>query len=273
VKGSFRGDVVSRNGQAVTKGSWMHFLFEYLNKDHFLSDIDARVKILVASALLVMVLSYRGFLFPLVTSLLCVFFCIKTKIPLRVLFLRFSEPLFIASMVLILKLFFSGEDAFFSFHILGVKVSGYRDGLMEGLFIACRILGAVSIVALIGCSTPFTEFMAGLSWLRVPKGFIEILMFAYRFLFVLLEDATVIYNAQKNRLGYSTVRRGMGSFGILAGSLVLKALEHSHHVTTAMIQRGYEGDIPFLKHKPFKRSEVVVSVLIIAAMGWVWKTQ
>lgn len=251
----------------------MHLLSEYYKEGHFLSGTDARVKILVALVLLAMVLSYKGFLLPLVTLLLCIFICIKMKIPLRIFVLRFSEPLFIASVVLILKFLFSGKDALFSFHILGVEIAGHRDGLMEGLMIAGRILGAVSIVALIGFSTPFTEFMAGLSWLKVPKGFIEILMFAYRFLFVLLEDATIIYNAQKNRLGYSTVRRGMGSFGILAGSLVLKAFEHSHHVTTAMIQRGYDGNIPILNHKPFKPRELIVSLLMIIAMGFVWKMQ
>ncbi len=251
----------------------MHLLSEYYKEDHFLSGIDARVKILVALLLLVMVLSYRGFLLPLVTLLLCILICIKMKMPLRIFVLRFSEPLLLASVVLILKFLFSGKDTIFSFHILAIEIAGHRDGLMEGLMIAGRILGAVSIVALIGFSTPFTEFMAGLSWLRVPKGFIEILMFAYRFLFVLLEDAMIIYNAQKNRLGYSTLRRGMGSFGILAGSLVLKAFEQSHHVTTAMIQRGYDGNIPVLKHKPFKPWELIVSLLMIIAMGFVWKMQ
>lgn len=251
----------------------MHIISEYYKEGHFLAAIDARVKILVSFLLLVMVLTYEGFLFPLLTAFLCVTLCIKMKIPLRAFMLRFSEPLLIASLVLLLKFLFSGKEVLLSFTILGIKLVCYRDGLMDGLMIASRILGAVSIIAVMGYSTPFTEFMAGLSWLRVPKGFIEILMFAYRFLFVLLEDATVIYSAQRNRLGYSTIRRGMGSFGILAGSLMLKAFEHSHHVTTAMIQRGYDGNIPIMKHRPFRASEVIVSALIVMAMGFVWKIQ
>ena len=137
--------------------------------------------------------------------------------------------------------------------------------------IGSRIIGAVSVAALMGFSTPFTEFMAGLSWFRVPKGFIEILMFAYRYIFVLLEDAMVIYNAQKNRLGYSSIRRGLNSFGILTGSLILKAFEQSQNTTVSMVQRGYDGNIPILKHKPFKSSEVVFSLLLVIVMGFVWK--
>jgi cobalt/nickel transport system permease protein len=238
-----------------------------------LSGIDARVKLIGAFTLLIMVLSYKGFLLPLCITLLCLFLFIKMKIPLRVFILRFSEPVFIISIILILKCLFSGNDVLFSINIMGVMVSGHKDGLMEGLMIACRILGAVSIVAALGFSTPFIELLAGLSWFKVPRGLIEILMFAYRYIFVLLEDAMVIYNAQKNRLGYSNIRRGLSSFGILAGTLTIKAFEHSENITVAMIQRGYDGNIPMLKHRPFKPSEVIVSVLIITAMGVIWKMQ
>ncbi|HEX8947909.1 MAG TPA: cobalt ECF transporter T component CbiQ [Dissulfurispiraceae bacterium] len=248
----------------------MELFSEYLKKDNMLSRIDARVKLLAVMLLLVMVLSYKGFAFPLLMAFLCLFFCIGMRIPLRIFLLRFSEPLFIAVVVLLLKFLFSGEDVAFSIHFMGIRVIGHKDGLMDGLQIASRILGAVSIVAVLGFSTPFNEFIAGLSWLRIPKGFIEILTFAYRYIFVLFEDATVIYNAQKNRLGYSNVRRGLSSFGILAGSLTLKAFEHSQNTTTSMVQRGYDGNMPTLSHKPFKASEVAFSALFLIIMGFAW---
>ncbi len=248
----------------------MELFSEYFKKDTLFSRIDARVKLLAAMVLLAMVLSYKGFAFPLLMALLCLFFCIKMRIPLRVFILRFSEPLFIAAVVLLLKFLFSGEEVLFSINIMGARITGHKDGLMDGLQIASRIWGAVSVVAVLGLSTPFNEFMAGLSWLRVPKGFIEILMFAYRYIFVLFEDAMVIYNSQKNRLGYSNVRRGLSSFGVLAGSLTLKALEHSQNVTVAMVQRGYDGNMPILKHKPFRASEILFSALFLIVMGFAW---
>jgi cobalt/nickel transport system permease protein len=249
----------------------MELFSEYFKKDHLLSRTDARVKLLVSLVILAMVLSYKGFALPLLVMTLCLFLCVRMKIPLKVFMLRFSEPLFIAVVVLLLKFFFSGKDALFSLNVFGMEVVGHRDGLVEGLLIGSRIIGAVSVVAVMGFSTPFTEFMAALAWLRVPRGFIEILMFAYRSIFVLLEDALVIYSAQKNRLGYSTVRRGLSSFGVLAGSLTLKAFDHSHNTTVAMVQRGYDGSMPLLKHKPFQYSDIIVSVLFIGALGVVWK--
>jgi cobalt/nickel transport system permease protein len=244
---------------------------EYFRKDHMLSKVDARVKIGISLFILTMVLSYKGFAFPLLILGISLILCTKMNVPLKVFLLRFSEPVFIASVVILLKFLFSGQEAMFSIKMWGITITGYKDGLMYGLLIACRILGAVSVVAVLGFSTPFTEIIAGLSWLRVPKGFIEVLMFAYRYIFVLLEDATIIYNAQKNRLGYSDMRCGLSSFGTLTGSLVLKAFEHSQNTTVAMVQRGYDGNIPILKNRPFKLSEIIFSILFITVMGFVWK--
>ena len=248
----------------------MELFSEYFKKEHLLSKVDARVKLIVAVILLGMVLTYKGFVFPIFILCISMVLCIRMKIPLRVFLLRFSEPLFIAAIVVLLKFLFTGGKIMFCVGIAGMKLTGYTDGLMDGLMIAARILGAVSIVAVLGFSTPFTDFLAGLSWFRIPKDFIEILMFAYRYIFVLLEDAMVIYNAQRNRLGYSNIRRGLSSFGVLTGSLTLKAFEHSHNVTIAMIQRGYDGTLPILKYKTFKPSEIVGSILFIIAMGILW---
>ena len=230
----------------------MHIFSEHFKKDHLLAAVDARVKIVLGLALLVMVLTYRGFLFPVATAVICLVACAVIRVPLRVILLRFSEPLFLACVIIVLKFFFAGQKPLFTVNLFGLDIVGHRDGLVEGLLIASRIISAVSVVALVGFSTPFTEFLAGLSWMRLPRGLIEILMFAYRYIFVLLEDATVIYSAQKNRLGYSTMRRGLSSFGVLAGSLTLKAFDHSQATTVAMVQRGYDGNMPLLKHRSFK---------------------
>jgi len=249
----------------------MSFYSDNFKAGHILSRIDARLKILAGLAVLVMVLSYKGFAMPLFVTSLCLFLGIIMRVPARTFMLRFSEPVFIASIIILLKFLFSGSDILFSVDVMGIRVAGHKDGLLDGLMIAGRIFGAVSIVAIMGFCTPFTELIAGLPWLKVPRGFIEVLMFAYRYVFVLIEDATVIYNAQKNRLGYSNLRSGLISFGTLAGSLVLRAFEHSHSITVSMVQRGYDGNMPMLKHKPFKPVEVIASALFVTTIGFVWK--
>lgn len=248
----------------------MDIFSEHFKKEHFLLKIDARIKLIVTVALLVMVLSYKGILFPLVIASISVMVCIGMRIPLRIMLLRFSQPMFIALVVLLLKFFFSGEEVMFSINLLGMEISGHKDGLMEGLRITSRIIGGVSLVVALGFATPFIEFVAALSWLKVPKAFIEIMMFAYRYLFMFLEDANTIYSAQKNRLGYAGIRKGMNSFGVLTGSLVLRGFEQSQKTADAMMQRGYTGDMPLLKGEPLRVAELVVALFIVLSGGAIW---
>jgi len=251
----------------------MKLFSEYIDKGNAISKIDARIKLIITSALLTMVLSGKGILFPLLIALICVFLCVRMRISTQVLLFRFLEPLFIAFVLLILKSLFSGGKTLFPIRILGLQIIVHKDGLMEGIEISSRIIGAVSLLILLGFTTAFTEFIAALSWFRMPRQFVELLMFTYRYLFVLLEDALVIYNAQKNRLGYSSMRKGLRSFGTLSGALVLRALEHSQKTALAMAQRGYAGDIPVLKQSPFKVGEIAMALSIIIIMGILWKIQ
>lgn len=249
----------------------MEPFLERHRKDNFLVRVDARVKLLSGLLLLILVLSHKGFAFPLLVALLCLSLCLSVRVPARVFIMRFSSPMFIALMVVVLKFFFTGENAVFSIRVLGVGIEGHMDGLMEGLLIACRISASVSIVATVGFVTPFTELTAGMSWLRAPRGFIEILVLAYGSIFLLLEEAMVIYNAQKNRLGYSNLRRGLKSFGTLSGALMLRVFENGERMAASMAQRGYDGNMPIPGHKKFKLSEVVASAIFMTVMATIWK--
>ena len=230
-------------------------------KGHLLSKVDSRVKVFVAFALLLMVLSYKGIFFPLLITAVSFILCLKIGIPVRTIILRFAQPLLIALVLLFLKFFFTGDESFFSVDILGLKIIGHKDGLIEGIRLTA---------ILVGFATPFTEFIAVLSWLRMPRQFVEIMMFAYRYIFVFFDDAVTIYNAQKNRLGYAGIRKGLRSFGVLTGTLVLRGFEQSQKTSDAMIQRGYTGDMPLIRNRALRKGEIAWTFVIIIFGGILW---
>jgi len=248
----------------------MHtFLFEE-KVNHPLARVDARIKLFCAAAVLSMVLTNRGILFPSAAAAVCLCLCASMHIPAKRLLARFSAPAFIAVVVIAIKLL-SGREPMGTFRLPGLEVSLYRDGLVDGLLLGLRIMSAASVVALLGFATPFTRLLGALAWLRVPKGIVETALFAYRYIFLLLEDAAVIYNAQKNRLGYSSVTRGVSSLGTLAAALVLKAFDSSQHAAVAMAQRGYDGSMPDVGQERLKKSHLAVSLLFLLLMGVLWK--
>ncbi len=239
-------------------------------KQHILSQVDARVKALVTLALLLMVISYKEIFFPIFIALCSLSLCVAMRIPFRQMLIRFAQPMFIAFVVLLLKFLFSGEEVLFTANLFGMTIAGHKDGLLEGIRIASRIIGGVSLIVAIGFATPFTELVAALSWLKVPRQFTEIMMFAYRYLFVFLEEAVTIYQAQKNRLGYAGIKKGLHSFGVLTGYLVLRCIEQSQKTSEAMELRGYTGDLPLLKNEPLKSAEVVAALFVVLIGGVVW---
>jgi cobalt/nickel transport system permease protein len=120
-----------------------------------------------------------------------------------------------------------------------LSLNGQVEGLHEGILITSRIIGAVSVAILLGQVMTFTETMAALAWLRVPRGLVDVAMFAWRSLFMLYDDAGVVYTAQKNRLGYCGMRRGLNSFGAMAGMLIIRAFDSSQAMTIAMTQPAW----------------------------------
>jgi cobalt/nickel transport system permease protein len=248
----------------------MHTLFSETDGNHRLGRVDARVKLLSALVVLGMVLTYRGYLFPLLVTVMSLALCLSLRTPIRRLLLRFSEPAFIVAVLILIKCFFTGAQVIWTLHLFGLDLAAHGDGLADGAVIGSRIIAGVSLVTALAASTRFTELLAALAWLRVPKGFIEVSVFAYRYIFLLFDDAMVIYSAQKNRLGYSSLKRGLSSFGVLAGSLTLKAFDNSQHASLAMVQRGYDGTIPLMGQRRLRASELILSVAFLCIMGIAW---
>lgn len=237
---------------------------------HPLYQVDARVKLLVAMVLLLMVVSSKSPAFPLLTAGICLAICLSLRLRLRLILTRFAEPLFIAAVVLTLKTISNGDTPLWNLHLTLIDITFYKEGFFEGLLLASRIVGGVAVVAAVGFAMTFTELLAALSWFRIPREITEIALFAWRYLFVLADDAQVIHSAQKNRLGYVGVRRSFRSLGTLCGALVIKAFDASHTMTTAMMQRGYDGNMPLLKHRPLKWRELLPAAMLVTLMGVLW---
>lgn len=234
-----------------------------------LLNLDVRVKIIALAGALGLVLSHGGVGFPCFVALFSLGLCLWMRVPMRVVVVRFVEPLVIMTVLVALKSL-SGTERMYALEIFGLNIAIYRDGLQAGLLIAIRLAAAIGLVTVLSVSTPFVEFFSGLGWFRVPRTFLEVMMFAFRYVRMLFEEAMVIYKSQKIRLGYSSLRRSFNSFGILVGSLVIKAFDHSINTTVALKQRGYEGSLPMADVKPFKPAELAGTALFLGIMGILW---
>lgn len=202
------------------------FSDHFARKINLLTEVDARVKMFFSAAATVIVVSSRHPYVPLIVFTLCLIFLLGVRIPVRIILFRLAAPLGIAGVILVLQLIFYGM---------------VPDGLGRGILIVAKVLGTVSLAIFLSMTTPVNKLLNAARWFKIPRTWVEIAMFSYRYIFVLLEDAMTVRNAQESRLGYSTLGRSLRSFGELVGTTVIRAYDHSLAVYEAMVLRGYDG--------------------------------
>ena len=111
----------------------------------------------------------------------------------------------------------------------------------------CRSLGALCTLLLLALTTPLSEIAGLLRQLGVPRLFVELMVIAYRQIFILLDTFSQIRTAQEARLGYASLRVAWRSAGELAGNILIKTVVRARHNHQALLARGYDGDLRFLR--------------------------
>lgn len=117
------------------------------------------------------------------------------------------------------------------------------------LSILVRSWLAVQFAVLLTTTTRFPDLLWGLSSLGVPGPLLSIFSFAYRYLFVLGDEALRMIRARSSRtVALPGVKAPPWMWrarvtGGMVGTLFLRALSRSERVFRAMQARGYEGEI------------------------------
>lgn len=135
-----------------------------------------------------------------------------------------------------------------------------------------RSLGSVAALLFFCLTTPMTDIIALLRWLRFPEVFLDIMTLGYRTVFVFLEVICETRTAQSARLGYATPRLAMCSLSILAANMTIQVWQRSVDLHHAALARNNDGPLRFLEgefHHSVRNvcaAAVGGSVLIVLAL-------
>lgn len=215
------------------------FSDSFAHKDNFLSRVDARIKMFFVFAGIITILFSRAVQACVIVSLLALIFLISVRIPFKAILFRMLPPLAMAAVIALLNLIV------------------YDKGIFESLLLMGKVTGCVSLVIFLSMTTPANELLGASLWFRIPKTWIEIAAVTYRYVFVLIEDAVTMKDAQMVRLGYSNLSKSMHSLAELAGSVFIRAYDQSIVTADAMRMRGYTGTRKFFFEKSFKFKDII----------------
>jgi cobalt/nickel transport system permease protein len=213
----------------------------FAQRVNYLTEVDTRTKMLFVAAAIIIILFSQYLYVLLIVFFLSMAFLLSIRIPVKIILLRLVTPLGMAGVILLIQIFFYGMTPLVKLNLWGFHLVGYKEGLLRGFLIMGKVLGSVSLIMFLSMTTPVHKLLKAARWFKVPNTWVEIAMLSYRYSFVLLEDAVTIRNAQKVRLGYSSLARSLRSFGELMGSTVIRTYDRSIAVYESMVLRGYNG--------------------------------
>jgi cobalt/nickel transport system permease protein len=145
-------------------------------------------------------------------------------------------------------------------------------GLLRFVSIVIRSWLSVQMAILLVAVTRFPDLIHALEHLHVPAILTTIIAFLYRYLFVLVDEVYRLLRARESRSAALKVgqRAGGGVLwrsrvaGNMAGQLFLRSYERSDRIYSAMVARGYAGQMRTLNPHEMKSSDYLSTAVVIA---------
>lgn len=143
----------------------------------------------------------------------------------------------------------------------GVSVSA---GWVSFASILVKFALTISAALLLIATTSFPGVCRALRRLGFPALFVSQLLFLYRYLFVLMEEAMRVVRARDMR---SFGRRGAGVrvFVRIVGTLFLRTVERAERIYGAMLARGFRGEVPTMRREALRPSD---AAFVLAACSF-----
>lgn len=223
---------------------------------------DPRAKLVAILGLIFSVVLITDLKIALVGLAVAILLVLVSRLPLRfVLGHLVGISFFILPLSVIILFSYHQGDEIARFAFLTVT-SG---GLERASLIAVRALAAVILVFPMIGTVRFDVAMKALERLRVPVKLVQMIMFTYRYIFVLIEEVQRMSRSLASR-GFSGGMniRTLSTTGKLIGMLFVRTLERAERVYRAMLSRGYEGNLQTLVEFKMRKMDLFKAAVLIA---------
>ena len=169
------------------------------------------------------------------------------KVPIRVVLQLALYPAFFSSIFALME--------------MGNSIEG-------GFLIIVRAVGAGMTMALLITTTPYTDLFSFLS-LGMPTLLVDVFMFTYRGIFILIEKTTNLMKSMRLRGGYHSFNIFKNAKNIVGtiGVIIITSFDMSERMYKIYSLRGYKGGIKSeVALWPLKIEDVLIMLVAIGAV-------
>ena len=230
-------------------------------KDTFIHRLDPRTKLGATVLFIITVVSFPKYevagLFPflLFPALLFSLGDIPVKFIMKKVLLVSSFAFFIGIFNPLLD-----RQAMYSFY--GFGISG---GWVSFLSIMLKFFLTITSALLLIATTSFPGICHALQKFGIPDIFISQLLFLYRYIFVLVEEAMKVVRARDMR-SFGTKGKGVTVFAGITGTLFLRTVERAERIYQAMLSRGFLGRIHTSRQYRFAPADALFLAITVATL-------
>jgi len=220
--------------------------------------LDARTKIIVTVAFIIGVMSFHRYEVSALMPLFIFPFVIMAlgNIPAGYIFRKVAIA---APFALFVGLF---NPLFDQHAVLTIGSRTISGGWLSFTSIMVRFSLTVSAALILVACSGIHRLCAGLEQMGVPRLFAVQLLFLYRYLFVIGEEALrMIRSVQMRATGPAALR--LHTYGTLTGHLLLRSMDRAQRIYRSMVCRGFDGQVRVLHQtRPGWRDAVFI-------VGWI----
>jgi cobalt/nickel transport system permease protein len=213
------------------------------NQQTAVHNLDPRTKLMTTLVFIITVMSFDRYdISGVVPFFIFPFFMIRVgNLPTSYMFKRIAIILPFVIFIGILNPFFDRSTLI---KIGPVAISG---GMISFFSILLRCILTVFAALTLIATTGFHGICMALERIRVPNMFVVQLLFVYRYLFVLIEEASRMSRARALR-SFSSSGMGFKVWSSIIGHLLLRTIDRARRIHLAMLSRGFTGEITLPRH-------------------------
>ncbi|MCF7860711.1 hypothetical protein K9M79_00575 [Candidatus Woesearchaeota archaeon] len=190
-------------------------LDKYSRLNSVIHKIDARVK-LIFGLILVVVASVSNLYILTAILVFLLIIILLSKVPLSYIITRYAICL----------------PFLFSLFLIPFPTS---------LLLIMKAVTSITVVTAVISTTKFQALLNSMKYFRVPKIFILMLSFFYRYIFLFIDNVHRMLKARDSRSFSNRQRYAASLITKMIGSLFIQSYEQSERAYAAMLARGYSG--------------------------------
>jgi len=240
------------------------YIDKYAKGNSILHRLDARIKLITLLLLILLIVIEEKYPFRFALYGMLVFSLIViSRIPFSFIFKRTLMIIPFVFLITFSVPFIKSEVILFSVDLQLFTIPVYEKGAFTFSMVIIKSLLSILCFILLLSTIRFNLLLKTFEWFKIPKIFILLMSFMYRYIFIISDQAFRMERARISRYFGKKLFYQFKVFGFLIANLFSRSYQKGERIYNAMISRGFTGDIKTLDTFKLKSSDIILGTALI----------